>query len=319
MNTLIAVLLCLFFLAIFAAVAVSYAIFKYAVVRRKKSVSVWDSDNTFKVGSKFERYGSAAGEGARWILSMNPEEVFIDSHDSLKLSAHIVWRPSACGIFLMCHGFRSSPLNDFSGIAKKIYDEGFTLVLIDQRAHGNSGGKYITYGDRERFDVKLWTEYLEERYGDLPIILYGISMGASTVLGSSSLNLPNGVRGVIADCGYTSAEDICVRVLKNRFHLPKFPFYYISRGIAMFFASVDLSSFKVGDALRENRLPVLFIHGKKDFFVPYDMSAQNIKSCLFCESFLFSSENAGHGLSYMEDMDGYMNAVLDFLRFCGIE
>ena len=87
----------------------------------------------------------------------------------------------------------------------------------------------------------------------------------------------------------------------------------------MFFAGVDLSSFKVGDALRENRLPVLFIHGKKDFFVPYDMSAQNIKSCLFCESFLFSSENAGHGLSYMEDMDGYMNAVLDFLRFCGVK
>ena len=319
MKSFIAVLFLVVLLLAALLVIIAASIFRYAVVRRKKDVSVWKNYDSYKLKTKFEKYGSLIPDGMEWIRSMEPEEVFINSFDDMKLAAHIIEHPSPRGIFLMCHGFRSNPLLDFAGGGRKLYDSGFTLVLIDQRAHGDSDGKYITYGVRERLDVKSWCGYLERRYSGLPIVLYGISMGASTVLMASSSRLPECVCGIIADCGYTSPEDICVKVLKERFHLPKFPVYYLCRLLVRMFAGFDLGRAKVSDALRENRLPVLFVHGKEDAFVPYDMSIDNMKSCSACESFLFSSETAGHGLSYLEDTDGYNKAVEDFLEVCGIK
>ena len=215
---------------------------------------------------------------------------------------------------ILFHGYKSSAERDFCGGLREGIDGGFNVLLVDQRAHGESEGKYLTFGVNERFDCLSWASYAAERFGnDVKIYLYGISMGAATVLMASALPLPKSVSGIVADCGYTSPKDIIFSVLRDH-HVPAAPVYAVARLGARLFCGFDLDSASAPDALSRSHIPVLFIHGDDDRFVPCRMSRENFEASAAEHKKLLIVHNAGHGLSYMLDRPAYLSALHSFLE-----
>ena len=141
------------------------------------------------------------------------------SHDGLLL----------CGKYLSCegskktavcvHGYTSNGLRDFGRISKILYNSGFNVLIYDQRACGESEGKYITFGIKERYDCLLWLKTILEKYGQKDIYLFGVSMGATTSLMTLAFDeLPKNVKGVVADCAYISPYHVFKYQLKKLYN-----------------------------------------------------------------------------------------------------
>ena len=226
-----------------------------------------------------EPYREEIEAANKWTRSRgNLLDYEITSFDDLKLRAKFIPCENMKGIIIMMHGFRSNPIHDFSCAFKYYHDMGYACLVPWQRAHGESEGKYIYYGDRERFDVRDWALLMEKEYPKHSVILDGISMGASTVLMASGLELPSNVKGIIADCGYTSPYSIFVEVLKKGFHLPAFPLINVTQILARIRADFDFKGCSTTEALKNNKLPVLIAHGEADGFVPHPMGVENYET-----------------------------------------
>lgn len=264
-----------------------------------------------------EQYNVFRAQSEKMIrdtLSIPYEDVFITSFDGLRLHAKFYAASERkAPVQIMFHGYKSSAERDFCGGLREGIDGGFNVLLVDQRAHGESEGKYLTFGVNERFDCLSWASYAAERFGnDVKIYLYGISMGASTVLMASALPLPKSVSGIVADCGYTSPKAIICSVLRDH-HVPAAPVYAVAKLGARLFCGFDLDSASAPDALRRSHIPVLFIHGDDDRFVPCRMSRENFEASAAEHKKLLIVHNAGHGLSYMLDRPAYLSALHEFL------
>ncbi len=159
----------------------------------------------------------------------------------------------------------------------------------------------------------MWVDFLLSRYPNAQILLYGVSMGAATVLMSAALGLPNAVKGIIADCGYTSPCAIIKTVLRKR-HYPVFPLYALIYLGCLLFGGFRLDSASAAEAMDKCDIPVLFIHGTDDRFVPFDMSLENYRRCRCPEKELLSVPGAGHGMSYMADTQKYLETVSSFIK-----
>ena len=265
-----------------------------------------------------EQYNVFRAQSEKMIrdaLSVPYEDVFITSFDGLRLHAKFYAAPDPkAPVQIMFHGYKSAAERDFCGGLREGIDGGFNVLLVDQRAHGESEGKYLTFGVNERFDCLSWANYAAERFGrDVKIYLYGISMGAATVLMASALPLPDSVSGIVADCGYTSPKDIISSVLRDH-HVPVAPVYAVARIGAKLFCGFDLDSASAPEALSHSRIPVLFIHGDDDRFVPCRMSRENFEASAAERKKLLIVPNAGHGLSYMLDRPAYLSALHEFLE-----
>ena len=144
------------------------------------------------------------------------ERVYITSHDGLKLSGRYYHQQDGAPLDICFHGYRGTPARDFSGGIQIMLREGHNVLMIEERAHLESEGHTITFGIKERYDALDWIQYALQRFGeDTRIILVGISMGAATVLMASELELPEQVKGIVADCPYTSPEVIIKKVCKD--------------------------------------------------------------------------------------------------------
>jgi len=171
----------------------------------------------------------------------------------------------------MMHGYRGSAIRDFCGGAKLARALGHGVLLIDERAHGKSGGRTIGFGVTERWDCLSWTEEVRRRLGDVKVILSGVSMGAATVLMASELPLPETVVGVVADCPFSSPEEI-IAVVAGRMGLPVRIAMPVIRLSARLLGGFNLREADAVRAVRSLKVPVLLIHGEDDRFVPCDMS-----------------------------------------------
>ena len=241
------------------------------------------------------------------------EKVEIISRDGLKLRGEYFANPEGRGTVLMFHGFRSSPHADMAPIFGFYYSLGFSLLLPCQRAHCASEGRYITYSVKERYDCADWAKYINERFGsDLPMVLDGVSMGASTVLASVSAGLPENVRCIVADCGFTSPAGIFKYVIKAYMHLPKFPLYYLFTAACKVFCGFSAKDYNTEEILKSCALPVLFVHGEDDPLVPCEMSRRNYEACA-SEKLLVTVPGAGHGESYLLDRERCEKARAEFI------
>ncbi len=245
-------------------------------------------------------------------LQMPYESVTVQSEDGLKLFGKYYHCKDGAPLQIMFHGYRT-PLaeRDFEGgmqIAKTL---GHNILLVDQRGHGKSQGHVTTFGIRERKDCLVWIRYANQRFGeDTRILLFGISMGAATVLMASGLLLPSNVSGIVADCGYTSPEAI-IRFVIRDMGLPEGTYGIVKLG-AKLFAKLDISeAVSAKEAMKTCQIPVLFIHGEGDTYVPWDMSRENYAQCS-CEKYFFTVPGAGHGMSFFGDRKGYVDAIRTF-------
>ena len=240
-----------------------------------------------------------------------PYEDIWHSNDGLRLHAKLYYAAENAPVQILMHGYRSNALLDFSGAIRDGVKNGHNIILVDQRAHGKSEGKYLSFGINESRDCLAWIEYANQRFGSrCPIILKGVSMGAATVMMASALDLPENVVGILADCGYSSPEKIIRHVMRQR-HYPQLLFPFIRLG-GLIFCGFDICSDDPVRALRHCKVPAFFIHGDADRFVPYEMGRENFDACP-TKKFFFTGKNAGHGLSYILDLEGYTKVYNEFL------
>ena len=217
------------------------------------------------------------------------------------------------------HGYRSLATIDFALEVEFFHGLGCDVLLPYQRSHGESQGRYITYGVKERFDCRDWARYAARRFGeDKPLFLMGISMGAATVLMASGLELPGNTRGIVADCGFTTPWDIMAHVARRDYRLPPFPLLYLLDGLARLRAGFRLKGADTRKALERNRIPVLFLHGEEDGFVPLSMTEENFAACR-AEKRLYTVPGAGHAQSFGVDPEGCKRVLREFLERCGTQ
>ena len=244
---------------------------------------------------------------------MKKEKLCITSCDGIKLAAWYVSAKDARGTVVCMHGYHGSPMSDFSLAVQFFHKRGWNVLLPHERAHGESGGNCLTFGIKERFDCRDWAAAVDKKNGGvLPIILYGVSMGAATVLMASSAGLPENVKFIIADCGYTSPRDEIAHVLKTTYRLPLFPTLAIADMLARSIAGFCLREYSTLDALNENEIPVLFIHGDADTFVPPYMSEQNYEACKAPKELLVV-HGAPHAVNYALGRKEYEKKIIEYI------
>lgn len=239
------------------------------------------------------------------------EEVSITSFDGLTLRGKLYEYAPDAPIELMFHGYRGNARRDLCGGIRRCFSLGRSALIVDQRACGDSDGHVITFGVNESRDCLSWLAFMTERFGPRrPIYLTGISMGAATVMMATAKPLPPNVIGVLADCGYTSAKDIIKKVVRDMKLPPTLLYPFIRLG-ARLFGHFDLEETPPIEAMKACRLPILFIHGDGDDFVPCDMSRQNHAACS-AKKGLVTVPDTGHGLAYLKDPEAYIKALADF-------
>lgn len=256
----------------------------------------------------------AGREPAQALREKVTQRVEIVNRDGVKLVGH--WYPceNARRVVLAMHGWRSKWYRDFGASADFWHENGCSILYAEQRGQGESGGEVMGFGITERYDCLDWLEWIEANTEEnLPIYMAGISMGATTVLMAAGLELPARVRGIVADCGFTSPEAIWRHVAQDNLHIP---YDLLHRPIDR------LCRRKIGcgpgddstvAALGRNTRPVLLIHGTDDSFVPLEMTMENYRACKApCR--LLVVPGAEHGVSYLVDKDGYEKAVMDFWK-----
>ena len=251
----------------------------------------------------------------RWLREHDAREVFIQSHDGLKLCAQWVPADQARGTVLLAHGYRSTKLLDFGAAFELCHNLGLNLLIPDQRSHGKSQGKYITFGVKESRDMLGWLRFHQQQVGSYPVILFGLSMGASTVMYLADEDLPDNVKGIIADCGFTSPKEILTRVYRKVIHLPPEPTIWAAGLFTRLFAGFRLTQKDTRKTLAKNHLPILLIHGTADEFVPCQMTRQSYKACAGPKELLLV-EGAAHGVSFLKDPDTYCSRVCGFIEKC---
>ncbi len=244
-------------------------------------------------------------DGNQSFLAADKQDVYITSHDGLRLHGYLIEQPDrekVRGTIILVHGWRSHPEVDFSASWQSYRESGLDILAIHQRSHGPSEGKYICFGVKERFDLIDWVKFINDRYGsDRKVILSGISMGCSTVLmalGEDSL--PSNVVGATADCGFVSAWDEFAHVLRRTYHLPKFPLLYTTNLFSRIVADFPFRACTTEQALKKAKVPVLFLHGLSDTFVPPEHTRRSAAACASPHE-VIEIPGAGHGLSYLVD------------------
>ncbi len=261
----------------------------------------------------YGKYYETIQDADCWLRDNNAQDVWIKSDDGLKL--HGLWVPAenAVGTVLLVHGYRSTKLVDF-GVAFPFYHEkGLNLLIPEHRCHGESEGRYITFGVKESGDMLRWIDFHNHHFGAYSMILSGLSMGASTVMFMADEKLPENVRGIIADCGFTSPRDIIASVFRDATHLPATPTLWVTDLLARVIAGFSLCEKSTEKSLAHSRLPVLLIHGKADDFVPCEMTQRSYDACASSKKLLLV-ENAGHGVSFLVDHMRYITHIEEFLK-----
>ena len=253
-------------------------------------------------------------QAAAQRLRQSPSErVTVTAADGTRLAGHWREQPGARRVILAMHGWRGSWYRDFALVSSFWEAQGCSVLYAEQRGQGESGGAHLGFGARERYDCLTWIDWINARTGAaLPLYLAGISMGATTVLLCAGLEVPDNVRGIMADCGFTSPEAIWKHVLEHDYHLPYglFRRAVTRRTAPLLGCRPDACS--TVEALRESALPVLLVHGLADDFVPPEMSRENFAASAASHKRLLLVPGAKHGMSYAVDRKGYEEQVLSF-------
>ncbi len=262
-------------------------------------------------GKIYEAYREQMTAWAMQVRNMPCEDMEIVSFDGLILRGKFYEYAPDAPIELMFHGYRGKAERDLCGGVQRCFALGRSALLVDQRACGRSEGRVITFGIREYRDCLSWLTFMEQRFGrERKIILCGISMGAATVLMAADQDLPDNVIGVLADCGYSSPKAIIQKVIGQMGLPPGLAYPFVKWG-ARLFGGFNLEEKSPVESVKNAKVPVIFFHGESDDFVPCDMSRENYEACSAPKR-LETTPGAGHGLCYLVDGEGYLQALREF-------
>lgn len=294
---------------IFLVLLVSFICFMVAFYVGKEKVK---DEFAIPPGKIYEPYREIMVNWMKEARAMPSKEVSITSFDGLTLYGKYYEYSKDAPIELMFHGYRGKAERDLCGGVQRCFALGRSCLIVDQRTAGKSGGRVITFGVKESRDCLKWIDYIIENINkDAKIIITGISMGAATVSIAAGEKLPKNVIAALADCGYTSAKDIINKVIADLKLPPNLIYPFIKLG-ARIYGGFDLEKYSPIEAMKNCTLPIIFIHGTTDDYVPYEMSVENFNACTHKIKKMVSVPGAGHGLAYLVDTEGYFKAIREF-------
>ena len=261
---------------------------------------------------------NAVREGGKVLDALPFEAWDCTSHDGLALRARFYPAAAPSARTMVCvHGYRSTGVRDYAPLAGSYHARGWNLLLVDDRAHGESEGNYIGFGWLDHDDVLTWLAQLHRRRPQDAALVQGISMGSAAVmLAAGDARFPAFVRGVVADCGYESAWAEFQWEMRQMFHLPPFPLLNVTDLVCRARAKYSFRQADAAAAMRRCHTPVLFIHGEADTFVPTRMVHTVYDACAAPKTLLLVP-GAGHAQSCIVDKPAYLAAVDRFAQSVG--
>lgn len=264
-------------------------------------------------GKAYEPYYDEMVGWIKEVRKMKYTDVSVKSFDGLTLRGKYFEPFPGAPIEILFHGYRGSSERDLIGGVLRCRALGRNALLVDQRAGGRSEGRVTTFGAKESRDCLSWVDLVINNINkDAKVILTGVSMGAATVMIAASKDMPKNVVGVLADCGYSSAEDIIKKVMQDM-RLPSALLMPFVRLGARLFGGFRIEDASPVDAMRKAKIPVIFIHGDSDDFVPHQMSVDCYNACVSKKQ-LVTVNGAGHGLAFPVNSEKYMSSLNDFFN-----
>ncbi|WP_246942382.1 alpha/beta hydrolase [Bacillus pinisoli] len=253
-------------------------------------------------------------EVMEWTNNQDFEIVEITTYDGLRLKGRFLKNEHSNGkAVILAHGYKGSS-EQMPGVTKYYYELGFDVLKPDARGHGDSEGDYIGYGWHDRKDYVSWVNYLIDQENENQIFLHGFSMGAATVLMTSGETLPEQVKGIIADSGYTSVMDELSHQLRYLYHLPPFPIMEVTSLVTKIRAGYSFEEASALESVKKNRLPLFIIHGDIDQLVPTSMAYELYDGAVTDKKELWIVEGAGHTEAYTVAEEEYQIRLKEFLN-----
>lgn len=304
----VTVLLSLFFIAV-------YALYRLCFGEYREKYPEDDIEQQMPKGPAYDVFKETIERGIRNVVEAKEYEmVDITSVDGLKLYGRYYHRKDGAPLVIFFHGYKGNIYRDGNGIYSYSKKNNFNLLLVNQRSQGISEGKTITFGIMERIDCKSWVEYAVNRFGkDVKINIFGLSMGSATVMMAADVGLPDNVKGILADCGFSSPKEILCEVMDS-LKYPSKLLYPLAKLGAKWFGHFDLEEASAVESMKNCKIPVLFIHNEGDDFVPYWMSKKCYEACASSDKKLVTVQGFGHGLSWCLEPQKYQTAMNEFFE-----
>ncbi|OPA73888.1 alpha/beta hydrolase [Paenibacillus selenitireducens] len=275
----------------------------------QNNLDLGDSEQAAAMDEQAEADAEREADAA-WMENTPHKDVSLTSYDGLNLRGYeyLQEKPSNKWVIIV-HGYMGwAKQNGFA--AKEFRAQGYNVLAVDLRGHGESEGDYIGMGWHDRKDIVDWINGIVRENSDAEIVLYGVSMGGATVMMTSGEDLPANVKAIVEDCGYTSAKDEFSYQLKRIFHLPSFPILNAADVVTQIRAGYSFGEASAVKQVAKSKTPILFIHGDADTFVPYEM-VHEVYEAATVEKDLLIIEGAGHGEAHKAG-DVYWNKIWDF-------
>ena len=272
MKEIIIILLCIILTALIIVICYGGNYLYNLGINPKHPKDLIFKSNTDEETKQSETSGVSTIDSKTWLLKYsNYEDLFINSKDNLKLHNFLIKNENKSNKWVIAvHGYTSQGTY-MASYAQNFYDMGYNIIIPDLRGHGKSEVTYIGMGWDERFDIIDLINYINDNFKDSQIVLFGVSMGAATVMSTSGEKLPSNVKAIIEDCGYTSTWSQFAYQLKALFKLPSFPMMHTASIICKLRSGYFISEASPIKQIKNSITPTLFIHGDKDSFVPFFM------------------------------------------------
>ncbi|WP_164669660.1 alpha/beta hydrolase [Virgibacillus doumboii] len=255
------------------------------------------------------------GDWRSWVDKQDFDEWTMNSYDGLELKGYFLESEQPSNkVVVLAHGYLGNAMQ--MGLYGQYYYEqlGYNIFMADARGHGASEGDYTGFGWHDRKDYVDWVNLIIEKYGeDTEIVMHGVSMGAATVLMASGEELPDNVKAIVADSPYTSVKDLFSYQMGRMYNLPSFPILPTTSMVTKMKAGYSLSEASALKQVKKAEVPILYIHGNADTFVPTKMAKklyENTKS----EAEMMTVDNAGHGETFVTAKEKYKNKLNAFLN-----
>ena len=237
-------------------------------------------------------------------------EVAVTAADGARLVANYYDLGKENTVIFM-HGFHSHPFSTFSTLALSMMEKGYNVLFPFERAHAKSGGKYITYGWKEQYDLLKWIDFVDTETTAKNVLVYGVSMGGTTVgLASDKIACPK-VKALVVDCAFTGIDSLLDNLVKTM-HLPGKIFLpgmkrRIKRRMGM-----TLDQFDMTDSIRNDKLPTFFVYGEKDFLVSRESFDETYAACP-AEKEAFIAPESGHAVTMVDGGEAALDKLYAFV------
>jgi fermentation-respiration switch protein FrsA (DUF1100 family) len=293
---------------------VSYLVMKQIFGRHSHKEGEHMSDSFMELmGPDFKGYLKDRNEHIKIAQRIDFQKVTVRSDDGFVLYGYSYRNPALSSrTAILIHGHHSNAFEGSSSMALSYIRHGYSVLMPDSRACGNSEGKLGTFGVQERYDVLKWAKYITQHYPAEAIVLQGCSLGAATVCMCADLNLPNNVKAIVSDCAFANIHEQLKFAVRATAHIPDW--LILPQALHWFhhLTGQSVDSCSPVSSVSHAKVPMLFIHGSEDHYVLPDNAKKLYDACSMPKELLMIP-HAGHASSRYTDKQVYERHLFLFL------